>query len=416
MNLLLLSHRVPYPANKGEKIRTFNQLSQLVNKGHKVTVVTPVEDEQSRTYVQQLSERLKIKVVHAPLGNRLLRILGGFTSRQALTVTNFYSEDLQQQINSLIIAEKPDAIMCSSSAMSRYIFQSSTAALIEEQNIRLVMDFMDLDSLKWQQYAELKPWPLSLVYKREAKLVSELESRVLHHFDSSMFVSKEEKDLLELEPEIMSKVHAIANGVDRGAYHPAEVEDTATTNTAKQKLFGDAAPVVLFTGVMDYFPNIEAVVWFADEVWPALLQKHPQAKFVVAGMRPSRKITDLEKRSRIEVTGFVDDILPLYQQADFMVAPFKVGRGIQNKVIQSMACGLPVIASPAGAAGIKYVNMEHLIIAETTEDYLSATETLLNDTDRYQKIRSNALELIESQFSWESETARLEKLLNGNPI
>lgn len=417
MNLLLLAHRVPYPADKGEKIRTFNHLKYLVGKGHNVAVFAPLENSDDLKFAEQLSEKLNIRVVHAPLDNRHVRILRGLTTKQALSVTNFHSTELQNKLKSVIASEQPDAIMCTSSAMAKYVFHSSTAALIKEQDIRLVMDFMDLDSLKWQQYAARKPWPLSLIYKRESKLLSAFESKVLDDFDASLFVSKEEKDLLHNNPELRSKVHVVSNGVDRAAYYPSggPANSQTANKSTEVDLFNDGSPIILFTGVMDYFPNEDAVIWFADAVWPSLIQKYPLAKFVIAGMRPSRKVSELETRTGIEVTGYLDDILPYYQQADFLVAPFRVARGIQNKVMQAMACGLPVLASPEGATGINCVNNEHLVIASTSDDYLNAIELLTADAASYRRISQGGLELVAKQYSWDSENTKLEQILNGRP-
>jgi len=385
MNLLLLAHRVPYPANKGEKIRTFNHLDYLVSQGHNVTVVAPLENDEERKFADQLSKLLNIKVIHEQLGSRYLRMLNGLISGQSLSVTNFHSANLQSKITKLIETEKPDAVMCTSSAMARYVFHAPTAALLEKQKVRLVMDFMDLDSLKWDQYATRKPWPLSVVYRREAKLLSEFETQALHRFDASLFVSAEEKDLLQNDPLLKSKVHVVTNGVDAKAYYPAT---TATRDD--QRLFDYASPVLLFTGVMDYFPNEDAVVWFADTIWPTIHKQYPLGKFIIAGMRPSRKVKDLADRPSIEVTGFLEEILPYYQQADFLVAPFRVARGVQNKVLQALACGLPVITSAQGAAGIKCVPNEHLLVAETAAEYLAAIKSLLQDQERYNSFLPSA--------------------------
>ena len=174
MNVLLLSHRVPYPPNKGEKIRTFHHLSSLVEQGHSVVVATPVEDAAEKDYAQQLSKKFNIEVVHSQLPRRTNRLVKGLLKGQPLSVANFHTQELQTSIDQLIDSNKPDVIMCTSSSMAAYVFNDTTIDRIRRGNIRLVMDFMDLDSLKWKQYAERKLWPLSIVYTREAKLLLSL--------------------------------------------------------------------------------------------------------------------------------------------------------------------------------------------------------------------------------------------------
>ncbi len=410
MNLLLLAHRVPYPADKGEKIRTFNNLAYLVKQGHTVTVFTPLENSHDLRYANQLSEKLNVTVAHSKLTRRTARVLKGLSSGQALSVTNFYSAELQQQLCAVLLAEKPDSILCTSSAMAKYVFHREAAAIIKRQKIRLVMDFIDLDSYKWRQYAERSVWPLSLVYKREEKLLSKLESKILDRFDASLFVTKEETELLNKYNKTPSNVCVVGNGVDRASYYPAKNSQPAP----EQRLLSKDSPILLFTGVMDYFPNEDAVSWFANTVWPEVYAAHPDAKFKIVGMRPGRKVRQLAQHKGIEVTGYVENILPYYQQADFLIAPFRVARGIQNKIIQAMSCGLPVISSPEGAAGINYINNKHLVVVEQASKYLAAIDDLLTNKESYQCMSRSGIELVTSQYSWEAANNRLSKILMGD--
>ena len=187
---------------------------------------------------------------------------------QALSVANFHSTALQNKVDHLLESNTPDVLMCTSSAMAAYVLNETTMDKIRRKRIRLVMDFMDLDSLKWEQYKDRKPWPISLIYSREAKLLSRFESQILTAFDASLFVTVDEKDLLQSESHISSKVHVVSNGVDTDMYYPAADNSARTDNTVAN------GPVLLFTGVMDYFPNEDAVIWFADEIWPQLKDKY----------------------------------------------------------------------------------------------------------------------------------------------
>ena len=407
MNVLLLAHRVPYPPNKGEKIRTFHQLSQLIKNGHSVVVVTPLEQAEDLQHADALKAKLNIDVVHSKLSMRLLRLARGLLTGQPLTVTNFQNAKLQRQVDTLISETECDVLMCTSSGMAEYVLNQSTLNKIQQRGIRLVMDFMDLDSLKWKQYAEQKPWPLSKIYQREATLLATTESEILATFDASLFVSADEKSLLDTNPKLKNKVHVVTNGVDAAAYYPDLENQTRPSVTA---------PTLLFTGVMDYFPNEDAVIWFTENAWPLIIKSYPGAKFVIAGMRPSKKVSDLSNNQGIEVTGFIEDILPYYQQADLMVAPFQVARGIQNKVLQAMASGLPVITSPAGAAGIACTDGVHLAVADTAANYLTAIDELLNNKQHYHDMQMAGLELVVKNYSWENENTKLESILAGDNL
>ncbi len=404
MNVLLLAHRVPFPPNKGEKIRTYHQLSQLIKHGHNVVVVTPLEQAEDLQHADALKAKLNVEVVHSTLSMRFLRLARGLLTGKPLTVTNFHNAKLQREVDRLISETDCDVLMCTSSGMADYVLNQYTLKKIQQRGIRLVMDFMDLDSLKWKQYAEQKPWPLSSIYKREAALLSTTESEILDTFDASVFVSADEKSLLDTNPLLKNKVHVVTNGVDAEAYYPDIKNQTRPSATS---------PTLLFTGVMDYFPNEDAVIWFTENVWPLIIIKYPSAKFIIAGMRPSKKVSDLTNNKGVEVTGFVDDILPYYQNSDLMVAPFQVARGIQNKVLQAMASGLPVITSPAGAAGISCTDGEHLVVADTAAEYLTAIDELLNNRQRYRDIQMAGLELVVKDYSWENENTKLEIILIG---
>jgi len=406
MNVLLLAHRVPYPPNKGEKIRTFHHLSFLLEQGHNVTVVTPLNNSKDKDFAKQLSAKLSVPIVHTALPPKLIRISKGILQGLPLSIANFHTSQLQKKVNQLLISNTPDVVMCTSSAMAAYILSATTMEKIRGKNIRLVMDFMDLDSLKWRQYSECKPWPMSMLFNREATLLSQFEQRVLTEFDASLFVTADEKSLLHSDKELSKKVHVVSNGVDTNMYHHSPEESAYRKNSSI------SGPVLLFTGVMDYFPNEDAVVWFTEQVWPAIKENYPQARFIIAGMQPSRKIQALAKIDGIEVTGYVDDILSFYQQADIMVAPFRVARGIQNKILQAMACGLPVVTSTAGAVGIKCEPGKDLLVASGAADYISEIDRLLTDKQHWKSVRDAGLKLVTLNYSWDTENTKLEYILS----
>jgi len=400
VNILFLAHRVPFPANKGEKIRTFNQIKYLMEGNNKVSVCAPLESKEELAFFQALNEQYCESVHFSTLSNKLIRFTKGLLTGKALSVANFYSLDLQAKFDELIASGSFDAVICTSSAMAEYIYKSNSLNDLHKKPL-LLMDFMDLDSDKWRQYADSSSWPMKWVYQREAVLLSRYEQKITNNFDFSFFIADAEVELFKSQHGSSGKVLTLGNGMDTNLFTPAITEPN------------NEAPVFLFTGVMDYKPNIDAVVWFVEKIWPAIIKKFPEAKFIIAGMNPSTQVKALETSSGIEVTGFVDDILPYYHQSNYFVAPFRLARGVQNKVLQAFSCGLPVIATPMGAEGIDCIEGEHILIASDESEFLLAIDTLEANVNFRENIKKNALRLINDHYSWQGKLQVLDDVVNG---
>ncbi len=332
------------------------------------------------------------------LGNRYLRYLSGLLTRKPLSVTNFYSSKLQKIIDRLIADESFQNIVCTSSSMAEYIFNSSTLFKTKKMP-KLVMDFMDLDSDKWNQYANSSSIPIRWVYKREAELLSNYEEKICQLFDTSFFISQSEVDLFLEHAECTKKPLAIGNGIDTNYFVPRN-QSTLNNN-----------PVFIFTGVMDYKPNIDAVLWFTKHVWPKIIDEYDKPKFIIAGMNPVSEIVVLAKIQGVEVTGYVEDILPYYHRSDIFIAPLRIARGVQNKVLQSFACGIPVVSTTMGAEGIDCTDGQEILIADTAEDFFENIQKLLSNTNIYQSIKDNALELVQNHYSWSGKLSTLSHIL-----
>ena len=400
MKIIYLSHRIPFPADKGEKIRTFHQLKYLLAQGFDITVFSPVNDDNEALFAEQLEQALPLRVVTARLGAAWLRKVKGLVSQQALSVSHFYAATLAQQLKAAIQHSKPDAIVCTSSAMACYVEPLLQQKIIPP-SCRLLMDFMDLDSDKWQQYAEKASGIWRWIYQREARLIAQAELSAHAVFDHCFFISENETSLFCARGATKAKVSVLANGIDTGEFYPSP------------KPLQQQAPVFLFTGVMDYLPNEDAVLWFVKSCWEHILQRWPQAQFIIAGMQPSQKIQQLARLKGITVTGYVNDILPYYHQADVFVAPFRLARGVQNKILQAMACGLPVVTTTLGAEGIACEQGEHILLADNEQDIIAQVSALLTDPALYAKLQQNGPALIQQQYSWEGVLQALPKLLAG---
>ncbi|WP_020408137.1 TIGR03087 family PEP-CTERM/XrtA system glycosyltransferase [Hahella ganghwensis] len=400
MKVLFISHRIPYPPNKGEKIRTYNQIRFLADRGHTVFVASPFESESELAHFRELEKLHCQKSFGAKLGNKPIRLLGGLLSGKALSVANFYNKDLQVSIDRFLSEESPDAVICTASSVAEYVFRSKVISKMANKPT-LMMDFMDLDSDKWRQYAAQSGFPMKWVYQREANLILNYEKKIAEYFDASLFVTEAEVALFEKFGGSVDKVHAIENGMDTDEFQPTQFKDRTE------------APVCLFTGVMDYSPNIDAVVWFVENTWSRVLEKWPDARFFIAGMNPTEKVKALERYKGVTVTGFVEDIRPYFDQATIFVAPFRIARGVQNKVLQAFACGLPVVATPMGAEGIRYEDGKNILLANDSGDFLARLVQLTEDKALHESISIQALETIHQHYSWKSILAPFETLLSG---
>jgi len=349
---------------------------------------------------------MKINVIYQRMGHALPRLVLALISSKALSVGNFYSTVLQRKLDMLIEKNSFDTIVCTSSSMAEYVFRSRTIKPGSAINhpLELLIDFMDLDSDKWKQYSTSSYWPMSWVYTREARLLARLEQKIQQTFDHCFLISQNEVDLFHQYIGPAENIHVLGNGIDTDSFYPPV------------KPPENSDPVFIFTGVMDYKPNVDAVLWFMKHVWHLIREQYPQARFIIAGMNPSQTIQNFAHTPGIEVTGFVDNILPYYHQSDYFVAPFTIARGVQNKILQACACGLPVIASSMGAEGIEYKHGENIIIAETAEDYLQSIDNLESDSAIKADIKDAAIKLIHDQYSWDGKLEVLDSFLADHKI
>ena len=399
---MVLAHRVPYPPNKGDKLRTYHQLRHLVEIGCTVTVCAPLSDASDDADFAALSADLGVTVIGRRGPFRYLRLLVGAVTLKPLSVSNFYLTALQNAIDEQIVNSPADVVMCTSSCMAEYIFSSRTFGKSGNGNPRLIMDFMDLDSDKWKQYADLRGLPRSFIYTREARLLRSYERRIYEKFDECVFVSSQEVDMFQRNPGITSEnLHAIGNGVDPLLFFP-----TTQTHSAE-------TVHLVFVGVMDYFPNEDAMLWFVEEMWPEVRTHWPEAKLSIVGMRPGYKITRLNSVDGVDVVGFVEDVLPWFHSATMFVAPFRVARGVQNKILQAFATGVPVVTTSLGAEGIVCTPDIELLVADDKDEFVAQVNRLAASPALGGALRERALTLVSTQYSWKSQNDRLYALLDS---
>ena len=402
-NLLFLVHRLPYPPNKGDKVRSYHLLKHLAAQ-HRVFLGTFIDDPEDEVHVptvRALCAELHVaKLVprHAKLRSALA-LLG----TQALTLRYYRDAGMARWIDQLAARHAIDAVVVFSSAMAQYAQRLP--------QVPMVVDFCDVDSAKWSEYAGNHRWPMSWLYRREGASLLAYERLVATQATRSFFVTEKESALFErLAPECAAKVDTISNGVDATFFAPDPDRPSPFGSSGTMPDGTTREVPVVFTGAMDYWPNIDAVVWFAGDIWPSLRRRWPQLRFYIVGRNPPATVQALASDS-VVVTGTVADVRPYLQHAAVVVAPLRVARGIQNKILEAMAMARPVVAAQCCVAAIDARPGHELVGAETVTDYVTAVAHLLDQPDLANTIGAAGRQRVLNSYSWDAHLSRLDRFL-----
>lgn len=395
-NILYLVHRLPYPPNKGDKVRSFNLLKYLATK-HRIFLGTFIDDPQDEAYVDRLSEYCAdMHIVRLSPKAAKFRSLAGLLSNEALTLPYYRNIGLQRWVDRTITEQKIDTTVVFSSAMAQYVRGHSTLATL--------IDFCDVDSAKWTQYAPAHRWPLSWIYRREGERLLAFERSVAASAKHCFFVTENETDLfLNAAPECRGMVSPMCNGVDAEFFSP--------DHQLASPFVADEIPLV-FTGAMDYWPNIDAVKWFAEEIMPYLLPQWPNLRFYIVGRSPAPAVQELACE-RVVVTGTVPDVRPYLQHASMVVAPLRIARGIQNKVLEAMSMGLPVVVAKGCGEAVDAVPERDFLLADSVDEYVRQIGGLIDSYERRMAIGRAARQQVVARYSWEAHLSIIDRHLSS---
>jgi polysaccharide biosynthesis protein PslH len=399
MRILLLTHRLPYPPNKGDKIRTFNVLDYLARR-HEVVLACPVDDPADLAFVPEL-ERRCARVLTARIDGRSRASSGlrALFTGSSITVRHFHDQGLQTRIDEFLDSHEVDAIFCFSSPMAEYYFRSRHRAGKLSRTLRL-LDLIDVDSYKWRQYVERTSAPKSWIFAYEARRLAEYERRIAASFDHLFLVSAQEREYMPVGARV-DHLTALSNGVDLDYFSPRETPRTVVT---------DKPATLVFTGVMDYWPNVQGVQWFADAVLPRIRAVRPDVRFVIVGSKPTDEVLRLGQRPGIEVTGFVEDVRDYVAGAALCIVPLKIARGLQNKVLEAMAMGKAVVCTSQSLEGIRAANGVEIVVADDEAEFAAQVIELLGQPERAAQIGRRARLCMESGYSWEANLRKLDVL------
>lgn len=390
-NILFLVHRLPYPPNKGDKVRSFHILEHLRAR-HRVFVGTFIDDPEDEQHLPALQSRcagLHVSRLH-PLRARLASLAGLLTG-ESLSVRYYRDRALADWVGQTLASQRIDAVIVFSSTMAQYAEARA--------GLPMVVDFVDVDSAKWTEYAANHRWPLSWLYALEGRRLLACERAVAARSDRALFATAKEAELFRrLAPECGPRVEAMSNGVDADYFAPA---------ADRVSPFAPGEPALVFTGAMDYWPNADAVAWFAREMLPRLRQNHPRLRLHVVGRNPSAAVRALAGEA-VSVTGTVPDVRPYLQHAAVVVAPLRLARGIQNKILEAMAMARPVVAAAECVDAIHDATSAEVLRATDPGDYVEAIEALLREPARGEQIGAAGRRRVIESYSWSAHLKALD--------
>jgi sugar transferase (PEP-CTERM/EpsH1 system associated) len=382
LNILFLSQRVPYPPDRGDKITTW-RLIERMRRGHRVRIAAFAHDAGDQRAAEQLRGMGFEVATFSPTPRwRALPLLLG---SRPLTLGVYGSRALAAEVDG-----------CIGGMDLAYAYSSSMGAFFLRHELPRVMHFSELDSDKWRQYADKSRFPHSWVYRREWRTLRAFEAELAHEVDENVFCTPlEQRVFQEAIPGVPSLV--MRNGVDLAHYRPSE---------------GPPEPgLLVFVGVMDYYPNVEGIAWFCREILPAVQRRVPGARLAIVGSRPTAQVHALARLPGVEVTGYVDDPRTWLARAAVSVAPLRIARGIQNKVLEAMAMGLAVVGTRVATQGVDGQGGRDYLVAESAEEQVEAVCGLLREPERARELGRHARAFVEASYDWDVCLRPLDSLL-----
>jgi polysaccharide biosynthesis protein PslH len=391
VKVFFLCHRVPFPPSSGSKIRAFHIIKHLTAQGHEVTVASLARSTRELEDAAGLAEHCTdclIETIAEPIA--WTRMVGWLATERPSSFGYFHSPRLARKVEERLAAGSYDLLFVHSSSMAPYALSAPPGAL-------RILDFCDMDSQKWREYARYKAFPGSAAYWLEAVKLERAEAHLARRFDLCTCATTAELETLRhLAPD--AACETFPNGVDSAFFQPADDHDP---------------DLIAFVGRMDYYPNQQAVQRFCREIFPRLKERRAALRFEVVGADPPRAIKELARLPGVSVTGSVADIRPHVARAALTVAPLSIARGTQNKVLESMAMGVPVVCSRAVSLGVDAIPGVHLLCADSVEEYVITIEQVLASPALRNALARAGRERVLTHHSWSASMARLAALIGA---
>ncbi|MBT2133897.1 TIGR03087 family PEP-CTERM/XrtA system glycosyltransferase [Croceibacterium sp. LX-88] len=397
--VLFLAHRVPFPPDRGDKIRSHHILKALSNLGP-VYVGCLADTAAERAGEMELARVSTSYCMPARTKPLALAGLEALCSGKPVSLKAFEHRELARWVRFMLATTDIDTVYVFSGQMGQYVPKDWTG--------RLVVDLVDVDSAKFEAYSAEKPMPMRWVNAREARLLRAEETRLAARATHTLLVSDAEAALLasRLPAGVKANISALGNGIDATTFNPGRVR----THPA----LVEGAANIVFTGQMDYPPNVEAALRMIDCIMPRVLASMPEARLHIVGRSPAPELVARDGVCRSRVWGEVPDVRPFLSGADLVLAPLSIARGVQNKVLEAMAMARPVVLTTAAATGVPGVDGTHFAVADTDQEIASRALGLLSDRERASRMGTAARDIVVEQRSWRAMLEPLPAIV-GRP-
>jgi polysaccharide biosynthesis protein PslH len=386
MKLFVLLPRVPYPTEKGDKLRAFNQLKQL-SKKYEIILCSLNDSYLHEDALSVLGKYAKfIYILDIPKPGIVVNLVKTIFSNIPLQVGYFYSKKVKRNINAIIEKHKPDHIFCQLIRVAEYV---------KDIPLPKTLDYQDVFSKGVERRLTSTPFYLRPFLRLEYKRLLAYEHDVFSKFDNKIIISEPDRDLIP-HPEC-KKITVVRNGVDYNFFKPLE----------RQKEYD-----LVFTGNMGYPPNINAAEFLVNKILPIILEKKPDISLLIAGANPNLRVQVLTS-DHVEVSGWVPDMRECYASSGIFIAPMQIGTGLQNKLLEAMAMEIPCVTSPLANQALMARENEEILVAGTAEEYARHIIMLLEHPEYARKLAVNGSYFVRKNYNWETETAKIEALIDN---
>ncbi|HKK38455.1 MAG TPA: glycosyltransferase [Cryomorphaceae bacterium] len=387
MKLLVILSRLPYPLEKGDKLRAYHQLRELNKKNEVILccLTTEDSDEDDLTEVRKICTELH--VFKLSKWRIYLNLFFAFFSRKPFQVHYFYQRSIHKSIQRIIADNEPDHIFCQLLRTAEYAK--------DEHNYRKTIDYQDAFSKGMERRADRARFPFREIFNLERKRLVAYENIIFEYFETKVIISDEDRKYI-YHPE-RQYIHIVTNGIDTDFFHPS----------ANRKEEFD----LVFVGNMSYPPNIETAEFIVNNVLPLLEIKYPQIKLLLAGADPAKRVQSLAGRPNVELRAGMKDIREAYGSGKIFFAPMLIGTGLQNKLLEAMAMEKPCVTSALANKALMATHRENILVGETAEDYAELITELIGNPDLCKKLGKNGRQYVQESFSWESSTKELAELM-----